>query len=548
MIGVIARDEQRATVEEFFELFKTPWEPYRERGAYDVLLTTDPAATVPPAKMILAFCPERMLLDDRHGIRIHSTEEGGEIEWGDSALPVYGKLAMFTTTGERFLSRREGEPIAVAIDLPESRILRLGYDLFGEVDHLLRKGQPVKHAGIPTLEIHISMLRQWILGAGVSLVEIPPLPYGYDFITCLTHDIDFMGIRDHVLDHTMFGFIYRSLVPKYLKGLDRKEAVARYLKNLRALLSLPLVQAGFLPDFWFPLDRYRALEKERKSTFFFIPFKDQPGDPPNGKPAKYRAARYDVVDHTDPIRRLKEDGREIGLHGIDAWRDPRKGKEEIDVIRRITGEEKIGARMHWLYFSDETPGNLEEAGASYDSTLGYNGTVGYRSGTTQVFRLPRSRNLYELPLHAQDTAMFYPDRMGISESEAVDFCGTLIGNFRSHGGAFTINWHDRSLAPERNWDTAYLALLELLDREKTWFATAGEAVSWFETRRSCRFEEAGSIDGVPNVTLEGVATGDSHPLTLRIHQPSASVGGEKRFRDVPLDSPRISGKASTARC
>ena len=38
MIGVIARDEQRATVEEFFELFKTPWEPYRERGAYDVLL------------------------------------------------------------------------------------------------------------------------------------------------------------------------------------------------------------------------------------------------------------------------------------------------------------------------------------------------------------------------------------------------------------------------------------------------------------------------------------------------------------------------------
>ena len=116
--------------------------------------------------------------------------------------------------------------------------------------------------------------------------------------------------------------------------------------------------------------------------------------------------------------------------------------------------------MHWLYFSDETPKHLEEAGVYYDSTLGYNETVGYRSGTTQVFRLPGTSTVFELPLHVQDTAMFYPGRMGMSESEAM---ATVRGAdwrlSKTHGGVFTINWHDRSLAPERNWDAAYLALL-----------------------------------------------------------------------------------------
>ena len=548
MIGVIARDEQRATVEEYFELFKTPWEPYRERGRYDVLLTTDPATMVPPAKLVLAFSPERMLLDDQHGIRIDSIKEGGEIEWSDSVVPIYGKLATFKAEQDLFLSQRDGKPSGVALDLPDIRILRFGYDLFAEVDHLFRRGQPVKNAGVPTLEIHISMLRKWILGEGIPLAEIPPSPHGYDFITCLTHDIDFMGIRDHVFDHSMFGFVYRSLIPKYLKGLDKKTAAARYRKNLRALLSLPLVQTRILPDFWYPLEKYPEVEKERKSTFFFIPFKNRPGDAPAGNSVKYRAARYDVGKHADRIRELKQQGREIGLHGIDAWKDAQKGKEEIGVIRRITGEDRIGVRMHWLYFSDDSPRHLEEAGACYDSSLGYNEAVGYRSGTTQVFRLPGTKKLYELPLHAQDTAMLYPGRMGISEPGAIDLCGKLIGDVRAHGGVFTINWHDRSLAPERNWDVAYLELLRMLTSERTWFATGGEAVGWFEKRRACRFDASSSVDGVPNVMLGGSAREDGPPVTLRVHHPVSQGVEPTRFQDYCIGKRRNVDHGTPADC
>jgi hypothetical protein len=263
---------------------------------------------------------------------------------------------------------------------------------------------------------------------------------------------------------------------------------------------------------------------------------------------KYRAARYDVGKHRESIHGLKRQGREIGLHGIDAWKDAQIGKVEIEVIRRITDEDRIGVRMHWLYFSDDTPMHLEEAGAHYDSSLGYNEAVGYRSGTTQVFRLPGTKNLYELPLHVQDTAMLYPRRMGMSESGAIDLCGKLIGDFRAHGGAFTINWHDRSLAPERNWDVAYLELLGLLTRERTWFATGGEAVRWFEKRRACRFDASAPVNGVPNVTLEGSATGNGPPVTLRVHRPISPGVETAMFEDFCIGQNRNFDQSLPADC
>ena len=40
MIGVIAKAGQVGVVEEFFELFKTPWELYRPGQVYDVIIAT----------------------------------------------------------------------------------------------------------------------------------------------------------------------------------------------------------------------------------------------------------------------------------------------------------------------------------------------------------------------------------------------------------------------------------------------------------------------------------------------------------------------------
>src|SRR5438034_4827601 len=85
-------------------------------------------------------------------------------------------------------------------------MLRLGYSLFREVEYLLSVGQPPENAHTPTLDMHIMMLRDWILDAGITLLEIPPSPSGHRFAVCLTHDVDFLRIRDHKFDHTMWGF------------------------------------------------------------------------------------------------------------------------------------------------------------------------------------------------------------------------------------------------------------------------------------------------------------------------------------------------------
>jgi hypothetical protein len=78
--------------------------------------------------------------------------------------------------------------------------------------------------------------------------------------------------------------------------------------------------------------------------------------------------------------------------------------------------------MHWLLQDATTISVLEEAGFAYDSTAGYNETVGYRNGTAQVFRPLGARTLLELPMHIQDGALFYRKRLELLAFTTVDTC------------------------------------------------------------------------------------------------------------------------------
>ena len=60
-----------------------------------------------------------------------------------------------------------------------------------------------------------------------------------------------------------------------------------------------------------------------------------------------------------------------------------------------------------------------------------------------------------------------------------------------------VNWHDRSLAPERLWNQCYRELLAEISRDgRAWFATAGQAVEWYRWRRSIRFTRQADGRGV----------------------------------------------------
>lgn len=538
MIGVLAQSEKRAVVAEFFELFKTPWEWAERNREYDVLLSTvDAEFSNYGFSLILLYSGIEVDFDKKAGIS--GAAAGPTLKWNEERLPIYGDSRKFRGEADAtLLDEQSSEAVLVLRNWGTSRVVRIGYDLFAETHHLLTVGQPVEFAGIATLELHIALLKSIILAAGIPVAEIPPTPAGFRSITCLTHDIDHPSIRGHCCDHTMFGFLRRAVIGSLVRFLRDRITLRDVLINWGASLRLPLVYVGLAKDFWADFAmRYVETEKGIHSTFFVIPFKDRAGMTGAGSAPRYRAAAYSASDIAASLAELIAAGCEVGLHGLDAWHDVGCAAEEFEEIRRVTGVAVAGVRMHWLYYGAESPAVLEQAGATYDSTIGYRETVGYRAGTTQAFKPLGATKLLELPMQVMDTALFYPAYMGLLMREARSMLQQFAEDASRFGGCLIVNWHDRSLAVERLWSACYRELLDELRARETWFATCAEAAAWFRKRRSVVFERDVS-DG--EAVRARMTSGDEGlpSLVLRTHMPlkptDAGTGEAGQVADVLL--------------
>jgi len=520
VIGLISQETDVATAREFFELFKTPWERYVPGRFYELVLATN--GEVPKnlnASALVIYSSKNITFDGEAGIVVQPVQQQQWLGFEDAEFPLYCGSATFHSAVQPFLRCRGGEIVGFEVSQGSRCVVRIGYDLFQEVAFLLSQGQPSANAHIPTLELHISVLRSIMANSGVPFVEVLPAPAGYDFLACLTHDVDFTGIREHKFDSTMWGFLYRALVGSLVGAVKRTLPWEKCWRNWQAAFSLPLVYAGLKEDFWLEFDRYMEIEKGLGSTFFFIPFKDYAGMRDAGPAPKRRAAKYDLSKIKEQIRDLVKNGCEVGLHGVDAWRDAESARVEREKIREITGQLEVGVRMHWLYFDENSPKALEEADLCYDSTFGYNDAIGFRGGTAQVFCIAPSKYLLELPLSVQDTALFYPDRMNLSEEEAMDSCSRLLRQMANFGGVLTINWHTRSLSPERLWDDFYRRLLDETRKYRVWFGTAQQAVNWFRARRALRFEQVEFTETNLRLKLSGLVPADQPAFVVRVHPP-----------------------------
>jgi hypothetical protein len=526
LIGVISKPGQRTVVEEFFELFKTPWEFYAPGRAYDVVVAT--ADDVPDVETgcLVIYGAETKPSDARYGITADSRHRGVCLDCEGTLLPIYGELLTFGRGGTAVPCVTSAAGVAgLRVDGADGTVIRLGYDVFDEVQRLLSAGQPVAYAHVPSLDLHIAMLRRWIVDARIPLLEVASAPAGHTFFACLTHDIDFVGIRRHRLDHTMWGFLYRSIVGAIRNFARGRLSLTRLLKTWRAVASLPFVYLGWAKDFWNPFEWYLQVEHNLPTTYYLIPFKRRAGDHVFGRDAARRGTAYDVTDRDlEPwMAALIEAGCELGVHGIDAWHSVDKGREELARVAAITGQSHVGIRMHWLLGDANTPSALERAGYAYDATSGYNETVGYRAGTTQVFRPLGAQTLLELPLHIQDGALFYPQRLDLSEPEAERRCRQLIDRAKTLGGVVTVVWHDRSHGPERFWDDFYINLVQALKSVGARFGTAAQVVTWFRSRREVQFESLEDARGT-RIRLRYDGGTIQPPLRIMLHNLVGKTG------------------------
>lgn len=521
MIGIIADPAADSVVREFFELFKTPWEYYRNDRQYDVVLCAgDARLDSVSASLIILYADEKTSVDEVRKIRIRPRRNDSLICFGRNRLQLFGRSVTVDPQGAELAVDRDFSGSVTYFSRSEKQVfVRVGYDLFHEVRGLLTQGQPLPSAGIPTLDLHIALLRNLILACGITLVEVPPAPDKYPFIACLTHDVDHAFIRRHKFDRTAFGFLYRATFGSAVNLVRGRIALSALLTNWGAAAKLPFIYLGLAKDFWNEFDRYLKIDRGKPSTFFVIPFENHPGNTLQGVAPTLRACRYDVSHLAEKISGLIAAGSEVGVHGIDAWMDSSKGREEALRVSEVSGSQRIGVRMHWLYFSADSSTHLDEAGFLYDSTFGYNETVGYRAGTTQIFKPLPAKRMLELPLHVMDTALFFPGRMKLSPIEAWEKLVPILDNAERNGGVITVNWHDRSIAPERLWGDFYIRLLDWLDMRGPWFSTAAQAVDWFRRRRAVRFEEVERQENSIHVKVSVPRDESLPPMRLRVYNP-----------------------------
>src|ERR1700693_3535196 len=104
MIGVISKPEECPVVEEFFELFKTPWEFYRTGRSYDVVISTVDDVPELDAKLLILYGSTARRSDGNAGIAARGSFRNAQLDYQALKLPIYGQVLTFTDTGTPVLS------------------------------------------------------------------------------------------------------------------------------------------------------------------------------------------------------------------------------------------------------------------------------------------------------------------------------------------------------------------------------------------------------------------------------------------------------------
>jgi hypothetical protein len=183
MIGVYSGEAEKRIVQEFFELFKTPWEFFDPSKLYDVVISTRDEMPEIRASLVIIYSSNPVLFDVVEKITAQPIVCKNLSDHNAICFPIYGDILSFPGCSEPLIySELDSGVVAFEILQTQRKVVRVGFDLFNEVAFLLSEGQPIENAHFPTLESHISLMRNWILSAGIPLVEIPPVPFGHHYL------------------------------------------------------------------------------------------------------------------------------------------------------------------------------------------------------------------------------------------------------------------------------------------------------------------------------------------------------------------------------
>ncbi len=142
MIGVVASEAEHAAVAEFFELFKTPWEFHRAGAHYDVLICSSSLVPENSAGLLLLYGAQRQAFEDCRNMKTRRAPGYDFVSFRGERMPIYGSCLLFESPCNTVLVH-EGTKSAAAVSVASGAqvMVRLGFDLFEEIRHLLTQGQ-----------------------------------------------------------------------------------------------------------------------------------------------------------------------------------------------------------------------------------------------------------------------------------------------------------------------------------------------------------------------------------------------------------------------
>lgn len=267
----------------------------------------------------------------------------------------------------------------------------------------------------------------------------------------LSHDVDYINKTIQLrLKQTAFNS-YNTL-----KSITKPKKFIRNInKTIKFLFSNP---SYWCFDYWQELEN-----RYNKKSIFYIYVKNETKD----LKSWLIDPSYDIKTDIRLQKKLKElhiNGFEIGLHGsYKSANDFEKLKEEKEILEQILGVNITKIRQHWLnYFEEITPYSHNKL-FRYDSTLGWNDCIGFRSGcankyTPYDFKNQKAFEYEVIPQVIMDSNIFdytNNDDIFLKAKKMLD-----VSKKVSKNTTISISWHQRVCNSDYNWHKFYKKLLE----------------------------------------------------------------------------------------
>ena len=233
---------------------------------------------------------------------------------------------------------------------------------------------------------------------------IPLWPNNADFCLVMSHDVD------EPYKYYKSNYYYDELKWKVRNKKNVLSLAKTSLKIGKSFIN------NFREDKNFGFEYWHDIEKKigGKSAFYVSVINSY-----NSPYGHHCDVPYNYDD--DKIKKnlnlLLEDGWEIGLHAsMNSYLKLDRLAEEKFKLESILGEKIKGVRHHYWRLGDDinnTHKNHFKVGFEYDSSLGLNDAIGFRSGTMWPYLLLEDeegkKSFYQIPPTIMDGNIFYYD-------------------------------------------------------------------------------------------------------------------------------------------